>query len=424
MNTSREDEDAPVETLVAVLGLGHVGLPTAAILATHGVPVVGVDVSANTVAAVNRGVVPFVEPDLEIHVAAGVAQGMLRAQQDTPRAAVYIVAVPTPFIGDHRPDLSFVEAAVDSFIPLLEGGELVLLESTSPPGTTQHIADRVMAARPDLSVDGSAGRPLVQFAHAPERVLPGQVMVEMVTNDRVIGGLTTAAAERARNLYAVFCKADFHLTDATTAEMCKLVENSFRDVNIAFANELSLIADRLGFDVWELIDLANNHPRVQILQPGPGVGGHCIAVDPWFIVDAAPDESRLIRAAREVNDTKPAHVAKKVLSRLTHVREPVIAAFGLAFKADIEDVRESPAVVVVEQLAAHLSTGEILVVEPHISALPKSLIERENVTLVQTDEALDRADLVLLLVDHHQFREIDASRLHDKAVVDTRGMWR
>lgn len=423
MNLHVTEEDA-VETLVAVLGLGHVGLPTAAILATHGVHVVGVDVSSRYVEAVNRGSVPFVEPDLEIHVAAAVAQGTLRAQHETPRASAYIVAVPTPFREGHRPDLSFVESAVDSIIPLLEGGELVLLESTSPPGTTRHIAQRVMAARPDLSVDGSQGRPMVQFAHAPERVLPGQVMVEMVTNDRVIGGLTPAAAERARDLYAVFCKAQFHLTDATTAEMCKLVENSFRDVNIAFANELSLIADRLGFDVWELIDLANNHPRVQILQPGPGVGGHCIAVDPWFIVDAAPDESQLIRAAREVNDRKPAHVVEEVLRRAARFREPVIAAFGLAFKADIEDVRESPAVAVVEALAKALPEGEIQVVEPHVSELPSELRGCANVSLAETDDALDAADLVLLLVDHQQFQEIDRSRLEGKVLVDTRGAWR
>lgn len=412
------------ETLVAVLGLGHVGLPTAAILATHGMRVVGVDVSARHVEAVNHGAVPFVEPELEIHVAAAVSQGTLSAQHETPRASTYIVAVPTPFKEGHQPDLSYVEAAVDSVIPLLRGGELVVLESTSPPGTTRHIAERVLAARPDLSLDGSAGRPVVQFAHAPERVLPGQVMVELVTNDRVIGGLTPSAAKRTRDLYSLFCKANLHLTDATTAEMCKLVENSFRDVNIAFANELSMVADHLGFDVWELIELANNHPRVHILQPGPGVGGHCIAVDPWFIVDAAPQQTPLIQTARAVNDGKPGHVVDRVLARAARFREPVIAAFGLAFKADIEDVRESPAVEVVEALAARLPEGEILVVEPNVVGLPAGLRGFGNVSLAGVDDAIDRADILLMLVDHHEFKAIDRHLLEGKVVVDTRGTWR
>ena len=259
--------------------------------------------------------------------------------------------MPTPFKDGYEADLSYIEAATDAIIPQLEGGELIILESTSPPGATEHMAQRVLDARPDLSLDGSGDRPVVEFAHCPERVLPGRVMIELVTNDRIIGGLTRAAAERARDLYQIFCDAQLHLTDATTAEMAKLTENSFRDVNIAFANELSMIADRLGIDVFELIELANKHPRVNILQPGPGVGGHCIAVDPWFIVSAAPEEARLIRTAREVNDHKPEVVLAKVKERADRFKAPILAVLGLAFKPDIDDLRESPALDIARKLA-------------------------------------------------------------------------
>lgn len=412
------------ERTVAVIGLGYIGLPTAAILASNGVKVIGVDVSDRHVAAVNRGEVPFVEPDLATHVAGAVSKGLLSAQKETPAAHTYIVAVPTPFKGDHKADLSYIDAAVDAIIPQLRGGELIILESTSPPGTTEHIAQRVLEARPDLSLDGSGERPVVMFAHAPERVLPGRVMIELVTNDRVVGGLTQAAAERARDLYAIFCRAEIHLTDATTAEMSKLTENSFRDVNIAFANELSLISDRLGINVWELIELANKHPRVNILQPGPGVGGHCIAVDPWFIVDAVPEESRLIRTAREVNDAKPAWVIEKALARASRFRNPVVAALGLAFKPDIDDMRESPALDIVHELAMRLPEAQILAAEPNVEKLPPSLQPFENVHLTDYQEAINAADIVLLLVDHRQFKTIERIRLAEKIVIDTRGTWR
>jgi len=286
---------------VVVVGLGYIGLPTAAILASNDVKVVGVDVNPRTVDAVNRGDVPFVEPDLATYVAGAVKQGTLRASGAPEPADAFIVAVPTPFKDDHKPDLSYIESAVRALAPLLYGGELVVLESTSPPGATEQMARWIIEERPDLSLDGADGRPQIHVAHCPERVLPGRVMIELVTNDRIVGGLTPEAAERARELYGIFCQGEILLTDAVTAEMAKLVENSYRDVNIAFANELSLISDKLGIDVWELIRLANHHPRVNILQPGPGVGGHCIAVDPWFIVDADPEQARLIRTAREVN---------------------------------------------------------------------------------------------------------------------------
>lgn len=417
--------EVPVPT-VAVIGLGYIGLPTAAVLAMHGADVVGVDVNAATVDAVNRGEVPFVEPDLEIAVSGAVAQGRLRAETKTPEADVFIVAVPTPFTGDHAPDLAYIEAAADGIAPRLRGGELVVLESTSPPGATRHMADRILAARPDLSLDGTDGRPVLHVAHCPERVLPGRVMIELVTNDRIVGGLTAEAAERAKTLYAMFCQGEIMLTDAVTAEMAKLVENSYRDVNIAFANELSVIADRLGIDVWELIELANHHPRVNILQPGPGVGGHCIAVDPWFIVDAAPQEARLIRTAREVNDAKPGLVVDKVVEKARRLRDPRVAVLGLAFKPDIDDLRESPARAIVGRLAEALPEARIAVVEPHIERLPPELAERGNVSLEALGTAVAAADVVVLLVDHAQFRTADVRelRIAEKVLVDTRGVWR
>ncbi len=417
--------EAPSPT-VAVIGLGYIGLPTAAVLATHGADVIGVDVNAATVDAVNRGEVPFVEPDLEISVSGAVAQGRLRAEMNTPEADVFIVAVPTPFKGDHAPDLGYIEAAADGIATRLRGGELVVLESTSPPGATQHMADRILAARPDLGLDGAGGRPVVHFAHCPERVLPGRVMIELVTNDRIVGGLTTEAAERAKALYAMFCQGEIMLTDAVTAEMAKLVENSYRDVNIAFANELSVIADKLGIDVWELIELANHHPRVNILQPGPGVGGHCIAVDPWFIVASAPQEARIIRTAREVNDAKPELVIEKVVAAAAAFEAPRIAALGLAFKPDIDDLRESPARRIVAELAARLPESSVDVVEPHIEELPHELANSRRIRLATLQDALADADVVMLLVDHTEFKEsnIEQRLLGEKIVVDTRGVWR
>jgi UDP-N-acetyl-D-mannosaminuronic acid dehydrogenase len=406
---------------VAVVGLGYIGLPTAAILAANGVPVTGVDVSSATVAAVNRGQVPFVEPDLAGYVSDAVSSGRLRAVSAPEPADAYIVAVPTPFMDDHKPDLSYIEAAARAIAPVLRGGELIVLESTSPPGTTRRMAEWVLDQRPDLSLDGSGDRPVVWFAHCPERVLPGRIMVELVTNDRIVGGLTPEAAQRARELYQVFCQGEILLTDAVTAETAKLVENSFRDVNIAFANELSLVADRLDVDVWELIRLANHHPRVNILQPGPGVGGHCIAVDPWFIVDAAPEEARLIRTAREVNDAKPRWVLHKVLDAVAGIESPVVAAYGLAFKPNIDDLRESPAVEIVRDLATTFPQATVLAVEPNIDELPAELAALPNVRLVGADEALTDADAHLLLVDHTVFRPV-AGRLAEKNVIDTRGM--
>ena len=408
---------------VAVIGLGYIGLPTAAILAENGTRVFGVDVNQKTVDAVNAGQVPFVEPDLGEFVERAVAQGLLSASTQTPAADAYIVAVPTPFTEDMAADLSYIEAAGRSLAPQLVGGELIILESTSPPGATERLAEVVYQARPDLAQDQS-----LDFAHCPERVLPGKVMTELVTNDRIVGGTTPQAAQRAKELYERFCQAEILVTDTRTAEMAKLVENSFRDVNIAFANELSMISQELGIDVWELIELANHHPRVNILQPGPGVGGHCIAVDPWFIVAAAPEQSRLIRGAREINDAKPEWVVRQVKAEAFDVqretgRAPVIAALGLAFKPNIDDLRESPALGITVQLSEQFGDSTILAVEPHVDQLPAVLADRQNVQLTEATAALEQADIVVLLVDHAAFADLGA-RAATKRVVDTRGQWR
>lgn len=405
-----------------MIGLGYIGLPTAAILATNGLNVIGVDVNQDTVEAVNRGEVLFVEPDLAVHVAGAVSQGHLKATTDTPAAEAYIVAVPTPFRADRTADLSYIEAAARGIAPQLQGGELVILESTSPPRATRHMADVILSLRPDLSLDGAGGAPVVHFAHCPERVLPGRVMIELVTNDRIVGGMTAKAAALAKDLYAVFCQGEILVTDDVTAEMAKLVENSYRDVNIAFANELSVISEKVGIDVWELIRLANHHPRVNILQPGPGVGGHCIAVDPWFIVAAAPEESRLIRTAREVNDAKPEWVFQQILSALEILPATAeVAVLGLAFKANIDDLRESPAIEIAVHMAQSMHNRKINIAEPHIEHLPKQFAGCTNVELLSIEESIQRSDVVVVLVDHDDVKAVPSDSLAGKIVVDTRG---
>ena len=408
---------------VAVIGLGYIGLPTAAFIASNGLNVIGVDVNERFVDSINAGEVPFFEPDFESMLMGVVKQGRLRAQTTTPKADAYIVAVPTPFREDHSADTSYIEDAATKIAEQLSGGELIVLESTSPPGTTEHMAQVVLNARPDLTGEDGQ-RNSIYFAHAPERVLPGRIMVEMAENDRVIGGLTATGTKMARDLYATFSNGELLMTDATTAEMAKLTENSFRDVNIAFANELSIICDKLGIDVWELIELANHHPRVNILQPGPGVGGHCIAVDPWFIVAAAPEEAKLIRWAREVNDAKPQFVIDKVLAKAHKFKAPVIAALGVAFKADIDDLRESPSLGIVERLAAQMPEADFRVVEPNVESLPASLTGYSHVRQQDLKGAIEDADIVLLLVDHKPFKLVTSEQLHDKVVIDTKGIWR
>ncbi|MGO1405859.1 UDP-N-acetyl-D-mannosamine dehydrogenase [Agrococcus casei] len=408
---------------VAVIGLGYIGLPTAALIASKGIKVLGVDTNKAHVEQINRGEVPFYEPDFEATLAGVVHKKLLRAQVDVPHADAYIVAVPTPFNANHELDDRYIREAATSIAAKLSGGELIVLESTSPPGTTDRLAQFIVEQRPDLTLE-PGHTTTVHFAHAPERVLPGRIMVEMAENDRVIGGVTPIAATMASDLYGTFVRGQLLLTDARTAEMAKLTENSFRDVNIAFANELSVICDKLGIDVWELIELANHHPRVNILQPGPGVGGHCIAVDPWFIVAAAPQESKLIRRARETNDAKPAFVIKQVLDKAARFKSPVIAALGIAFKADIDDLRESPSLNIVTELAQQLPDGEILVAEPNIDSLPAGLDDMPNVQLKDAIAAVDAADIVVMLVDHSLFRQIEADSLREKVLIDTKGFWR
>jgi UDP-N-acetyl-D-mannosaminuronic acid dehydrogenase len=409
---------------VAVVGLGYIGLPTAVSLATGGLEVIGVDVNPDIVERVNRGETPFAEPDLSVAVSGAVAMGRLRAQQEMPPADAYVIAVPTPFTDDHHADLSYITAAAEAIADVLHGGEVIVLESTAPPGTTRKVSELIAGRRPDLHLPHVADIPPdVHVAHCPERVLPGRIMIEIATNDRVIGGLTPACAARAAGLYRTFCHGELLITDAASAEMAKLAENAYRDVNIAYANELSLICGRLGLDVWEIRRLANHHPRVDILRPGPGVGGHCIAVDPWFIVDAAPEQATLITAARRVNDAMPAHTAGQIVATSRRFREPRVACLGLSFKADVEDLRGSPAVEIVARVAAGLPDTKVLAVEPHAAALPDELSALGNVLLADTHDALRDADIVALLTDHSCFRAIRRTALAGKVVYDTRGLW-
>ncbi|MFP3523746.1 UDP-N-acetyl-D-mannosamine dehydrogenase [Pantoea sp. SIMBA_072] len=414
---------------ISVIGLGYIGLPTAAVFASKGKKVVGVDINARAVETINRGAIHIVEPDLDQVVHAAVTRGDLRATTQPEAADAFLIAVPTPFKDEHQPDLRFVKAAAESIAPVLKKGDLVILESTSPVGSTEQIADWLAAARPDLRFPQHGDTPDIFVAYCPERVLPGQVMVELINNDRVIGGMTPACSARASELYRLFLKGECVETNARTAEMCKLTENSFRDVNIAFANELSLICADQGINVWELIALANRHPRVNILQPGPGVGGHCIAVDPWFIVAQNPELARLIRTAREVNDAKPQWVLDQVKTALAdcltqtgkRASDITIACFGLAFKPNIDDLRESPAVGVAQKIAEWHS-GTTWVVEPHIEQLADALAD--NAVLVSAGQALEQADILVMLVDHRAFRAIDGASVQQNWIVDTKGVWR
>ncbi len=424
----------PFET-ISIVGLGYIGLPTAAVFASRKVKVIGVDVNQHAVDTINRGQIHIVEPDLDMVVQAAVSEGYLRATTKAEPADAFLIAVPTPFkdgpTGPHHPDMDYIESASKSVAAVLKTGDLVILESTSPVGATEQMAAWLAEARPDLTFPQTHGESSdIRIAHCPERVLPGQILRELVQNDRVIGGMTTKCSDAATRLYKIFVQGECVITNARTAEMCKLTENSFRDVNIAFANELSIICDQLGINVWELIKLANRHPRVNILQPGPGVGGHCIAVDPWFIVSQSPVHARLIRCAREVNDSKPSWVVHKVKvsvnalisTRLNCAPESItVSCLGLSFKANIDDTRESPAVEIVRELSRDLR-GQVLVAEPHLSSLPSSLVG-ERVTLVHTHEAIDRADVIVMLVDHQYFKQIDHATIGIRKVIDTRGLW-
>ena len=406
-----------------MVGLGYIGLPTAAVMASRGLQVVGLDVNQNTVDTINKGDVHIVEPDLDIVVRAVLTTGNLRATTVAEAADAFLIAVPTPFKDVHKPDLSYIEAAARAIAPVLVSGNLIVLESTSPVGTTEKIAQWLEQERPDLSFPHQAGENAnIQIAYCPERVLPGHILQELVNNDRIVGGMSKRAAAQAIDLYKTFVKGECLVTTARTAELCKLTENAYRDVNIAFANEMSLVCEPLEVNVWELIQLSNRHPRVNILQPGPGVGGHCIAVDPWFIIDSAPELSQMIRTAREINDSKPLRVIDKVLEKAERINNPCIACFGLSFKADIDDLRESPALNIAFELTKQ-AKGIVLLVEPNITQTPGLMHDMNNVELVDIDTALSRADIVVGLVDHKEFRSINVERLKEKILVDTRGIW-
>lgn len=418
-------------TTVSVIGLGYIGLPTAAMFASRKVKVVGVDINQHAVDTINQGKIHIVEPELDMIVHAAVSEGYLQASTKPKPAEAFLIAVPTPFKGDHEPDISYVRAAAESLAPVLKKGDIVILESTSPVGTTEQMVQWLAAARTDLSFpeEGSGKAIDINIAYCPERVLPGHVIRELVENDRIIGGLTEACSKRAADIYRVFVEGDLLFTNARTAEMAKLTENSFRDVNIAFANELSLISDKLDINVWELIKLANHHPRVNILQPGCGVGGHCIAVDPWFIVDKTPDEARLIRTAREVNDNKPHWVQSKVDAAVSDIvaktglskKDIKIACFGLAFKPDIDDLRESPALGITLALAKKYP-GQIIAVEPNVDEVPAKL-RAANGELVSYEHALQQAHVLVLLVDHAEFKNSKPTLSANQRLVDAKGIW-
>lgn len=402
---------------LSVIGLGYIGLPTAAMFAAAGVTVVGVDIDKTVVEKINQGRIHIVEPELAELVTQVVNAQQLRAAHQPEAADVFIIAVPTPFKANYVPDLSYIKTAVESIAPVLCPGNLIILESTSPVGTTEKIPSWIQEIRPDLNVLQD-----IHIAYCPERVLPGHILRELTANDRIIGGLTAKAAQQARDFYQIFVQGQCVLTDARTAEMSKLTENAFRDVNIAFANELSMICDKLDINVWELIQLANRHPRVNILQPGPGVGGHCIAVDPWFIVDATPRDVRLIRAAREVNDAKPSFIVDQIKAAALQWPHPTIVCLGLSYKANIDDVRESPAVEVVQRLTRE-SHYRLIAVEPHIKQLPNALLETKRVALLPLNDALAMADIIVILVDHTVFKKISMTDIASKKVIDTRGLF-
>ncbi|EHZ2724202.1 UDP-N-acetyl-D-mannosamine dehydrogenase [Vibrio parahaemolyticus] len=416
---------------ISVIGLGYIGLPTAAMFASRKKKVIGVDVNQHAVDTINQGKIHIVEPDLDMIVSAAVSEGYLKATTTPEPADAFLIAVPTPFLPCKEgevpaPDLSYIEAASKAIAPVLKKGDLVILESTSPVGATEQMAAWLAEARSDLTFPQTHGEQAdVNVAHCPERVLPGHVVRELVENDRVIGGMSARCSERSVALYRTFVQGECVVTNSRTAEMAKLTENSSRDVQIAFANELSIICDKLDINVWELIALANRHPRVNILQPGPGVGGHCIAVDPWFIVSKTPEEAQIIHTARKVNDGKPDWVIKKVKLAIAEflqanpdktAREVTVACYGLAFKPDIDDLRESPAMAITQKIA-EMHAGRVIAVEPNIDAVPDKL---KHVELMEFEVALKEADIQVLLVDHKEFKE---KLVNSGLIIDTKGIW-
>jgi UDP-N-acetyl-D-mannosaminuronic acid dehydrogenase len=413
--------------LVSVIGLGYIGLPTAALIASKGVKVIGVDNNPAIVKTIKEGKIHIVEPDLDNFVESAIDNGNLKVSLKPVKANVFIIAVPTPFKSGYEPDLSYVKAAAKAISPLLEKDNLVILESTSPVGTTEKLIEWMFEERADLSFPREFNQEVfdISVAYCPERVLPGNVMNELVENDRIIGGVTPQCSEKACNFYNIFIESECLITNSRTAELSKLVENSFRDVNIAFANELSLICDQLKINVWEMIRLANRHPRVDILKPGPGVGGHCIAVDPWFIVHSSPAEARLIKLARNINDQKPIFVINKVKNSVLNIKkknnEIKIALLGLSFKPNIDDLRGSPAIEIVRALGK-LDFKKHYLVEPNIKCLPEEF-NSSAFEITSLKKAIISSDIIVLLVDHKQFSNIDLNLLSGKEIIDTRGIW-
>jgi len=397
-----------MQKTICVLGLGYIGLPTASFLATKGCKVIGVDVSPEVVDTINQAEVHIQEPELDVLVRSAVHSGNLHAQVEPTTADVFFITVPTPVRDDRKPDLTYVKSASQAIAPYVQPGNLVILESTCPIGTTE---DLVLET---LIEEGAPVDQGVMIAHCPERVLPGRILIELVQNDRIVGGIDEASTKAAADFYRQFVSGEVFETSAKLAEMTKLTENTFRDVNIALANELSMICDKHDIDVWELIRLANRHPRVDILNPGPGVGGHCIAVDPWFVVASAPEQAHLIRTAREVNDSKPTWVVDKVKAKADRLKEPTIACLGLAFKANVDDLRQSPAIDIVRDLARD-NVGKLLICEPNVTSHPEF-------DLVPLADAVAEADIILLLVDHKPFKALNPHRLQDKIIIDTRGV--
>ncbi|MCR5871138.1 UDP-N-acetyl-D-mannosamine dehydrogenase [Sphingomonas sp. J344] len=414
--------DSDTQLKVAVLGLGYIGLPTAAVIARTGAMVLGIDVSQRVVDTVNSGRVHIEEVDLDGLVSGVIARGTLRASIQIEPADVFVIAVPTPFAENHAPDIGYVLKAATTVATVVKPGDTVILESTSPVGTTEKVAELLSQLRPDLKIPGHcSGTSDIAIAYCPERVLPGRILVELIDNDRVIGGVTPRCARKALQFYRRFVRGACVTTSARAAEMTKLTENAFRDVNIAFANELSIVADGMGIDVWEVIRLANRHPRVNILSPGPGVGGHCIAVDPWFLVAADPQNTPLIRTAREVNDGKVAFTVARAETLIAQLSDAPIACLGLAFKANIDDFRESPALHVAEAIAARHGS-RVRIVEPYASRLPAALAE-SGAKLTDIDTALETCPILIVLVDHDVFKSIPLEERANKLVYDTRGIW-
>ena len=410
-----------MKSQISVIGVGYIGLPTAAILASKGFDVSAVDTNQDVICKLLSGNFNYMEPGLNEILALAIQSGKLSPAPKPVKSDIFIIAVPTPFGENHQSDLKFVFAAIDSIIPVLEPGNLVIVESTVPIGTTEGIAKTIRAKRPDLTI-GSSDKSIF-LAHCPERVLPGHILQELIENSRIIGGINPSSTVKATNFYQEFVRGELFPTDSKTAELSKLAENTYRDVNIALANEFSLICQDNSIDVWEMIRLANRHPRVNILNPGPGVGGHCIAVDPWFIIENAPKQTKIIRADREINESMPSRVVNEITLLAEKFTSPIIACLGLTYKPNVSDYRESPALEIVKNLAKE-SNNHILVVEPNVEQASALFGAFYNVQLRNLEDALNEADIVVVLVAHNQFLNIDRTKISGKIIVDKVGIWR